>query len=60
MRCFFCSYCQYQNIQSGDGDEVEVLDEQLEACDPAKASEESCDQEEEEQPLMKANNYQFC
>ncbi|XP_072524382.1 macrophage colony-stimulating factor 1 receptor [Salminus brasiliensis] len=46
---------EYQNVQS------EVLDEQqLEACDPNKANEESCDQEEEEQPLMKANNYQFC
>ncbi|XP_036431546.1 macrophage colony-stimulating factor 1 receptor [Colossoma macropomum] len=47
----------YQNVQSGD----QVLDEQqLEACDPAKANEESCEQEEEEQPLMNANNYQFC
>ncbi|KAK1789301.1 hypothetical protein P4O66_015242, partial [Electrophorus voltai] len=46
---------QHHNVQS------EVLDEeQLKSCDPAKTNEESCDQEEEEQPLMKANNYQFC
>uniref|UniRef100_A0A3B1K7Q1 receptor protein-tyrosine kinase n=1 Tax=Astyanax mexicanus TaxID=7994 RepID=A0A3B1K7Q1_ASTMX len=46
---------EYQNVQSG------VLDEQqLEACDPEKTNEESCEQEEEEQPLMKPNNYQFC
>ncbi|KAI4872760.1 hypothetical protein NFI96_027002, partial [Prochilodus magdalenae] len=48
---------QYQNVEAED----QGLDEQqLEACDPAKDNEESCDQEEEEQPLMKANNYQFC
>uniref|UniRef100_A0A8B9L3Y8 receptor protein-tyrosine kinase n=1 Tax=Astyanax mexicanus TaxID=7994 RepID=A0A8B9L3Y8_ASTMX len=46
---------EYQNVQSG------VLDEQqLEVCDPEKTNEESCEQEEEEQPLMKPNNYQFC
>ncbi|XP_035392206.1 macrophage colony-stimulating factor 1 receptor [Electrophorus electricus] len=46
---------QHHNVQS------EVLDEeQLKSCDTAKTNEESCDQEEEEQPLMKANNYQFC
>ncbi|XP_062857069.1 macrophage colony-stimulating factor 1 receptor-like [Trichomycterus rosablanca] len=46
---------QYKNTHS------EVLDEeQLETCDPAKGNEDSCEHEEEEQPLMKANNYQFC
>ncbi|XP_066522884.1 macrophage colony-stimulating factor 1 receptor-like [Hoplias malabaricus] len=48
---------QYQNVQF----ESQVLEEpQLEVCDPAKTNEESCEQEEEEQPLMKVNNYQFC
>ncbi|XP_076861983.1 macrophage colony-stimulating factor 1 receptor [Brachyhypopomus gauderio] len=46
---------EYKNVQT------EALDEQpLKSCDPVKTNEESCDQEEEEQPLMKANNYQFC
>ncbi|XP_052430001.1 macrophage colony-stimulating factor 1 receptor [Carassius gibelio] len=50
---------QYQNLQSNAQD-----DQQLESCDPVKHEEESfetsCDQEEEDQPLMKPNNYQFC
>uniref|UniRef100_A0A8C1ZR72 receptor protein-tyrosine kinase n=1 Tax=Cyprinus carpio TaxID=7962 RepID=A0A8C1ZR72_CYPCA len=50
---------QYQNVQSDVHD-----DQQLESCDPVKHEEESfetsCDQEEEDQPLMKPNNYQFC
>ncbi|XP_060771184.1 macrophage colony-stimulating factor 1 receptor-like isoform X2 [Neoarius graeffei] len=46
---------QYQNVQTEELDE-----EQLEACDPTKSDEESCEQEADEQPLMKANNYQFC
>ncbi|XP_059372349.1 macrophage colony-stimulating factor 1 receptor [Carassius carassius] len=50
---------QYQNVQSNAQD-----DQQLESCDPVKHEEESfetsCDQEEEDQPLMKPNNYQFC
>ncbi|KAF7702314.1 macrophage colony-stimulating factor 1 receptor isoform X2 [Silurus meridionalis] len=44
---------EYQNLKTEELDE-----EQLEACD--KTDEESCEQEEDEQPLMKANNYQFC
>ncbi|KAK3558359.1 hypothetical protein QTP86_017231, partial [Hemibagrus guttatus] len=45
---------EYQNVVT------EELDtEQLEACDTTKNDEESCEQEEDEQPLMKANNYQF-
>lgn len=40
---------------------MEELDEEkLEACDATKNDEESCEQEEDDQPLMKANNYQFC
>ncbi|MCI4381601.1 hypothetical protein PGIGA_G00253930 [Pangasianodon gigas] len=46
---------QYRNVQTEELDE-----EQLEACDTTKSDEESCEQEEDEQPLMKANNYQFC
>uniref|UniRef100_A0A672SU60 receptor protein-tyrosine kinase n=1 Tax=Sinocyclocheilus grahami TaxID=75366 RepID=A0A672SU60_SINGR len=50
---------QYKNVQSNAHD-----DQQLESCDPVKHEEESfetsCDQEEEDQPLMKPNNYQFC
>ncbi|KAK9963662.1 hypothetical protein ABG768_006830 [Culter alburnus] len=50
---------EYKNLQS-----EEHSDEQPESCDPVKHEEEtnetSCDQEEEDQPLMKANNYQFC
>ncbi|XP_043112984.1 macrophage colony-stimulating factor 1 receptor [Puntigrus tetrazona] len=50
---------QYQNLQSDERD-----DQQRESCDPVKHEEESfetsCDQEEEDQPLMKPNNYQFC
>ncbi|XP_060742072.1 macrophage colony-stimulating factor 1 receptor-like [Tachysurus vachellii] len=46
---------EYQNVLT------EELDtEQLEACETTKSDEESCEQEEDEQPLMKANNYQFC
>ncbi|XP_058264247.1 macrophage colony-stimulating factor 1 receptor-like [Hemibagrus wyckioides] len=45
---------EYQNVVT------EELDtEQLKACDTTKNDEESCEQEEDEQPLMKANNYQF-
>lgn len=41
--------------------QTEEMDEaQLEACDTTKSDEESCEQEEVDQPLMKANNYQFC
>uniref|UniRef100_A0A672MYJ7 receptor protein-tyrosine kinase n=1 Tax=Sinocyclocheilus grahami TaxID=75366 RepID=A0A672MYJ7_SINGR len=50
---------QYQNVQSNAHG-----DEQLESCDSVKHEDESfetsCDQEEEDQPLMKPNNYQFC
>ncbi|KAM3866531.1 macrophage colony-stimulating factor 1 receptor [Diretmus argenteus] len=46
----------YQNMQQ------EVMEG--EACDEPKCCEgpcdQSCDHEEEEQPLMKTNNYQFC
>ncbi|XP_051506477.1 macrophage colony-stimulating factor 1 receptor-like isoform X2 [Myxocyprinus asiaticus] len=49
---------EYKNVQS------EAHEEELETCDPLKHDESlcetSCDQEEEDQPLMKANNYQFC
>lgn len=38
----------------------ELDEEQLEACDTTKRDEESCEQVEEEQPLVKPNNYQFC
>lgn len=37
----------------------ELDEEQLEACDTTKSDEESCEQEEDEQ-LLNANNYQFC
>uniref|UniRef100_A0A8C2JQW3 receptor protein-tyrosine kinase n=1 Tax=Cyprinus carpio TaxID=7962 RepID=A0A8C2JQW3_CYPCA len=50
---------QYQNVQSNAQG-----DEQLESCDPVKHEDESfetsCDQEEDDQPLMKPNTYQFC
>ncbi|XP_030649990.1 macrophage colony-stimulating factor 1 receptor [Chanos chanos] len=49
---------EYKNLQQ------DVLDEEPEPFEPSKYSDESCDQsceqEEEEQPLMKTNNYQFC
>ncbi|XP_051514407.1 macrophage colony-stimulating factor 1 receptor-like [Myxocyprinus asiaticus] len=49
---------EYKNVQS------EAHEEELESCDPVKCNEESyetsCDQEEEDQLLMKANNYQMC
>lgn len=38
----------------------ELDEEQLEACNTTKSDEESCEQDEAEQPLIKANNYQFC
>lgn len=43
----------YQNLQQ-QVTEDEVCDEPKCPCD------QSCDHEEEEQPLMKTNNYQFC
>ncbi|XP_021336731.1 macrophage colony-stimulating factor 1 receptor isoform X1 [Danio rerio] len=50
---------EYKNIPT----EAEA-EQQLESCDPVKHEDESfetsCDQEEEDQPLMKPNNYQFC
>ncbi|KAK7137583.1 hypothetical protein R3I94_013286 [Phoxinus phoxinus] len=50
---------EYQNVQS-----EEHSDQEPESCDPVKHEEESnetsCDPEEEDQPLMNANNYQFC
>ncbi|XP_053498105.1 macrophage colony-stimulating factor 1 receptor isoform X1 [Ictalurus furcatus] len=46
---------QYKNLQTEELDE-----EQLEACDTTKSDDESCEQVEAEQPLIKANNYQFC
>lgn len=46
---------QYHNVLT-----KELDTEQLEACDTTKSDEESCEQEEDEHPLMKANNYQFC
>ncbi|XP_042626515.1 macrophage colony-stimulating factor 1 receptor [Cyprinus carpio] len=50
---------QYQNVQSNAQG-----DEQLESCDPVNHEDESfetsCDQEEDDQPLMKPNTYQFC
>uniref|UniRef100_A0A665U153 receptor protein-tyrosine kinase n=1 Tax=Echeneis naucrates TaxID=173247 RepID=A0A665U153_ECHNA len=46
----------YQNVQQ-QVTEGEVCDEPK-CCDGPY--DQSCDHEEEEQPLMKANNYQFC
>lgn len=50
---------EYKNIPT----EAEA-EQQLESCDSVKHEDESfetsCDQEEEDQPLMKPNNYQFC
>lgn len=43
----------YQNLQQ------QVTDDEV--CDEPKCPcVQSCDHEEEEQPLMKTNNYQFC
>ncbi|KAG9346715.1 hypothetical protein JZ751_007029 [Albula glossodonta] len=44
----------YENVNT------DLLDEQPESCNAPKCCEESCDQEEEEQPLMNTNHYQFC
>ncbi|XP_015205530.2 macrophage colony-stimulating factor 1 receptor [Lepisosteus oculatus] len=44
----------YENVERN------AVDEQPEPCDAPKCSEDSCDQGEEDQPLMKTNNYQFC
>uniref|UniRef100_A0A8C7L0G3 receptor protein-tyrosine kinase n=1 Tax=Oncorhynchus kisutch TaxID=8019 RepID=A0A8C7L0G3_ONCKI len=53
---------QYQNIQQQD-----MVIEELEPCDDDDKTtfcdgscDQSCEHEEEEQPLMKTNNYQFC
>lgn len=46
----------YQNVQQ-EVTEGEVCDE-AKCCDGP--CDQSCDHEEEEQPLMKTNNYQFC
>ncbi|XP_072251920.1 macrophage colony-stimulating factor 1 receptor 1-like isoform X2 [Leuresthes tenuis] len=46
----------YQNVKQ-EVTEGEVCDEPK-CCDGP--CDQSCDQEEEEQPLMKTNNYQFC
>uniref|UniRef100_A0A8K9X799 receptor protein-tyrosine kinase n=1 Tax=Oncorhynchus mykiss TaxID=8022 RepID=A0A8K9X799_ONCMY len=54
---------QYQNIQQQD-----MVIEELEPCDDDDdktkfcdgSCDQSCEHEEEEQPLMKTNNYQFC
>lgn len=46
----------YQNVQQRVT-EGEVSDE-AKCCDGP--CDQSCDHEEEEQPLMKTNNYQFC
>lgn len=46
----------YQNVQQ-QVTEGEVCDEPK-CCDGP--CDQSCDHEEEEQPLMKTNNYQFC
>ncbi|XP_023689740.1 macrophage colony-stimulating factor 1 receptor isoform X2 [Paramormyrops kingsleyae] len=45
----------YQNVQQDAPDE-----EPSETQEAPKHCEGSCDQEEEEQPLMKTNNYKFC
>ncbi|XP_019730349.1 macrophage colony-stimulating factor 1 receptor [Hippocampus comes] len=62
----------YQNVQQqqpeqqpqAEEQQQVTLGEECEDCDPPKCSdgpcELSCDPEEEEQPLMKTNNYQFC
>ncbi|XP_034545156.1 macrophage colony-stimulating factor 1 receptor [Notolabrus celidotus] len=47
----------YQNVQQQQVTEGEVCDEPKCCEGPC---DESCDHEEEEQPLMKTNNYQFC
>ena len=46
----------YQNVKQ-EVTEGEVCDEPK-CCDGP--CDQSCDHEEEEQPLMKTNNYQFC
>uniref|UniRef100_A0A8C9S1U1 receptor protein-tyrosine kinase n=1 Tax=Scleropages formosus TaxID=113540 RepID=A0A8C9S1U1_SCLFO len=53
------THCTYQNVQQDAPDE-----QASESFDTPKCCEESCDQacdhEEEEHPLIKTNNYQFC
>ncbi|XP_010895132.2 macrophage colony-stimulating factor 1 receptor isoform X3 [Esox lucius] len=52
----------YQNVQEQDmqGEELDPCadDEETKFCDGS--CDQSCENEEEEQPLMKTNNYQFC
>lgn len=47
----------YRNVQPEQVAEGEVCDEPKRYDRPC---EQSCDHEEEEEPLMKTNNYQFC
>ncbi|XP_077387869.1 macrophage colony-stimulating factor 1 receptor isoform X2 [Festucalex cinctus] len=57
----------YQNVQQHQHQQQPEQQQQVtesEECEPPKCCdgpcEQSCDPEEEEQPLMKTNNYQFC
>lgn len=56
---FASSQLIYQNVQEPQEQVTEG-----EVCDATKCCDgpcdHSCDHEEEEQPLMKTNNYQFC
>uniref|UniRef100_A0A8C7KU93 receptor protein-tyrosine kinase n=1 Tax=Oncorhynchus kisutch TaxID=8019 RepID=A0A8C7KU93_ONCKI len=56
-----------QLIERVLGEQPEHLDQELEPCDDDDKTtfcdgscDQSCEHEEEEQPLMKTNNYQFC
>lgn len=63
LQCSTLLSQQHQNIQL----QQDMMVEELELCDDndePKCCDGSCDQscehEEEEQPLVKTNNYQFC
>ncbi|XP_056457039.1 macrophage colony-stimulating factor 1 receptor 1-like [Gadus chalcogrammus] len=49
----------YQNMEDAPGDGPDCDQEEPLPC-PLGPCDQACDQQEEAQPLMKANNYQFC